>query len=103
MPDINPQQVTILLTTLDTPQQPHCHQVVKPIILPVARLEYNSQLQPALRLRRPRSLQENIRSIVRAEVVASIGIEDTCLRVREAPVCADVKNLAYMESVSQNV
>ena len=87
MPNINPQHKRVLTTSLRRTQNTHSHNIVEPIVVPIASLEHNAKLQAARRLRRPRSLQQNVGAVVRAEVVASVGAEDACLGVRDSPVC----------------
>ena len=87
MPNINPQHKRVLTTSLRRTQNTHSHNIVEPIVVPIASLEHDAKLQAARRLRRPRSLQQNVRAVVRAEVVASVGAEDACLGVRDSPVC----------------
>jgi hypothetical protein len=81
MPNINLQPKAILPSSLHITQQPNSHNIVQPVVVLISRLKQNSQLQTALRLRRPRSLQQNIRAVVRTEIVPRIGAEDARLRV----------------------
>ena len=87
MPNINPQHERILTTSLRRTQNSHSDNIVEPVVVSIASLEHNAKLQAARRLRRPRSLQQNVGAVVRAEVVASVGAEDACLGVRDSPVC----------------
>jgi hypothetical protein len=95
MPNINPQQKTPLPSPLHIPQQPYRYHIIQPIILLIPSLKHNPQLQPTLRLRRPRSPQQNVRAVVRAQIVPRVSAENAGLRVCEAPVCAEVEDLAY--------
>ena len=97
MPDVDLQQKAILPSSLNITQQPHSHNIIQPVIILIARLKHNSQLQPTLRLRGPRSLQQNIRAVVRAQIVPRVGAEDTRLRICEAPVGAEVEDFACWE------
>jgi hypothetical protein len=94
VPNINPQHKRILAASLRRTQNSHSHNIVEPIVVFVASLEYNAELQAARRLRGPRSLQQDVRPVVRAEVVASVGAEDACLGVCDSPICAEVQDLA---------
>jgi hypothetical protein len=101
MPNINPQQKTIVPpSSLDITQQPHSNNIVQPIIVLVARLKQHSQLQPTTGLCRAGRLQQDIRAVVRAEIVASVGAEDARLRVCYAPVGAEVEDFACCKKVS---
>jgi hypothetical protein len=81
MPNINPQHKRILPTPLRGTQNPHGNNIVEPIVVPIASLEHNAKLQAACRLRGPGSLQQDVRAVVRAEVVAGVGAEDAGLGV----------------------
>jgi hypothetical protein len=90
MPNINPQHKCILPTSLGRTQNAHSHNIVEPIVVPITRLKHNAKLQTTRGLCRPRSLQQNVRPVVRAEVVSSVGAEDACLGVGDSPVSAEV-------------
>lgn len=90
MPNVDPQHKRILTASLRRTQNPHSHNIVEPIVVPIASLEHNAKLQAACRLRRPRGLQQNVRPVVRSEVVAGVGAEDACLGVGDPPVSAEV-------------
>jgi hypothetical protein len=94
MPNINPQHKRILTTSLRRAQNSHSHNIVEPIVVFIASLKHDAKLQAARRLRGPRSLQQDVRPVVRAEVVASVGAEDACLGVCDSPICAEVQDLA---------
>lgn len=94
MPNVNPQQKGILPSSLDIAQQPDGNNIVQPVIVLVARLKHSPQLQSASGLSGSRSLQQDIRSVVGAEVVSCVSAEDAGLRVCHAPVCAEVEDLA---------
>lgn len=95
MPNVNLQPKCIIITliiisaALNITQQPHSNNVVEPIVFPIAGLKQYSQLQPTTRLRGPRSLDENIRAVVRVQIVPCVCAEDTCCWVGEAPVGAE--------------
>ena len=40
-------------------------------------------------------MQQDVRAVVRAEVVARVGAEDAGLRIREAPVGAEVEDFSW--------
>lgn len=94
MPNIDLQHKRILTTSLSRRQNSHSNNIVEPVVVPVAGLEHNAELQAARGLRGPRSLQQDVGPIVRAKVVPSVGAEDACLGVRYPPVCAQVEDLA---------
>jgi hypothetical protein len=90
MPNINPQHKRILPTSLRRTQNAHSNNIVEPVVVPITRLKHNAKLQTTCRLRGSRSLQQNVRPVVRAEVVASVGTEDAGLRIRDSPVSTKV-------------
>jgi hypothetical protein len=100
MPNIDPQHKRILPTPLRRTQYSHSHNVVEPIVISIPSLEHNAKLQTARRLRWSRSLQQNIRAVVRAEVVAGVGAEDACLGIGDSPVSAEVEDLACFTLVA---
>lgn len=99
MPNINPQEKAVprlpLTLVLHATQQSHSDHVVQPVVVLIACLKQHPQLQPAFRLRRPRRLQQDIRPIVRAEIVARVCAKDAGLGVGEAPICSKVQDLPY--------
>jgi len=97
MPNVNPQHKTILPSSFYITQQAYSNNIVQPIIILVTRLKHHSQLQSASRLRRPGRLKEDIRAIVRAEIVARVGAKNTSLRIRDAPVGAEIEDFAWIE------
>lgn len=98
MPNINPQEKTLPLLplplVLHTTQQPHSNHIIQPIIILIPRLKQHPQLQSAFRLRGSRGLQQDIRAVVRAEIIPSVRAENARLRVCEAPVGAEVEDLS---------
>lgn len=95
MPNINPQPKRALLhLALHITQNPNSYNIVQPIVVRIARLEDNPQLQTALRLRGTGSLHEDVGAVVSAQVVARVGAEDARLRIGQAPVCAEVEDFA---------
>lgn len=96
MPNINLQNIAILPSTLSSVQKTHTHDIVKPVVILVTRLKQDPKLQAAFRLPRARGLQEDIRAVVRAQVVSCVSAEDTGLRIVEAPVCAEVEDFACL-------
>lgn len=81
MPNINPQHKRILPASLRRTQNPDSNNIVEPIVIPIPSLEHNAKLQTTCRLRGPGSLQQDVRAVVRAEVVAGVGAEDAGLGV----------------------
>jgi hypothetical protein len=81
MPNINPQHKRILPTPLRRTQNPHGNNIVEPIVVPITGLEHDAKLQTACRLRGPGSLQQDVRAVVRAEVVPGVRAEDAGLGV----------------------
>ena len=101
MPNINPQHKRLPLhSTLNITQQTHSNNIVQPVIVLVASLKHNSQLQTTARLRRPRRLQQDIRTIMRAEIVSSVSAEDSTLWICDAPICSKVKDGSCWRSIS---
>ena len=98
MPNIDPQKIALplfpLALILHAAQQPHRNNVVQPVVVLVARLEQHPQLQPACGLRGPRRLQQDVGAVVRAEIVPRVRAEDARLRIREAPVGAEVQDFS---------
>lgn len=94
MPNIDLQHKSILTASLSRRQNSNSHNVVEPVVVPIAGLEHNAELQAARWLRGPGSLQQDVRPVVRAKVVPGVGAEDACLRVRYSPVGAQVEDLA---------
>jgi hypothetical protein len=101
MPNINPQQKALPIfprtLVLHATQLSHSNHIVQPVVVLVARLEQHSQLQSASRLRRARRLQQNIRAVMRAEVVPSVCAEDAGLRIGETPIGSEIEDLACEE------
>lgn len=101
MPNINPQEKALPLLprtlVLHATQLSHSNHIVQPVVILIARLEQHTQLQAAFRLRRARRLQQDVRAVVRAEIVPSICAEDAGLRVGETPIGSEVKDLACEE------
>lgn len=99
MPNIDPQEKAVprlpLTLVLHAAQQSHGDHVVQPVVVLVARLEQHPQLQSALRLRRPRRLQEDIRAVVSAEIIPRVCTKDPRLRICETPVRSKIQDLAY--------
>lgn len=102
MPNINLQKVALprlpLTLLAHTTQQPHGDHIVQPVVIPIARLKQHPQLQPAARLRGPGRLQQDVRAVVRAEIVPCVRAENPRLRIREAPVGAEVQDFACVLS-----
>ena len=95
MPNINLQKIALPRLPLpDATQQPHGDHIVQPIVILIARLKQHPQLQPAARLRGPGRLQQDVRAVVRAEIVPGVRAEDARLRIREAPVGAEVEDFS---------
>lgn len=95
MPHINPQPEPLPLRIIANVRQlAHGHNIIEPVIILVTSLKHRTQLQATIWLRRPRSLQEDIRAVVGLEVIPRICAEDACLRVCDAPVSAHVEDLA---------
>lgn len=99
MPNVNLQEITLsrlpLTLVLHAAQQSYGDHVVQPVVVLIARLEQHSQLQTTSRLRRPRGLQQDVRAVVRAEIVPRVRAEDARLRIREAPVCSKVQDFSW--------
>lgn len=92
MPNINPQPkrpLLHLLPPINITQHPHSNNLIQPVQLPNADLKKSPQLQPTTRLRGPARANENVRPVVRPQIIPRVGAEDARARVREAPVGAE--------------
>ena len=93
MPHINPQQKPRIVRR-HIRQHAQRNHIIQPVIPLIARLENCSQVQISIRLRGAACLEENVRAVVRLEVVAGVCAEDAGLDVGQAPVGAYVENFA---------
>lgn len=72
----------------------HTNNVIQPIVVFVARLDRHPQMQIPIRLRWSTSLQEKVGTIICLQVIPRVGGEDAGLDISDAPIGADVQNLA---------
>ena len=99
MPHINPQPKPLFpLITPYIRQLPNRHHIIKPVIVLIARLKQRAKLQVTIRLRRPRSLEEDVRAVVGLEVVPCVCAEDAGLWVCDAPVGAYVEDFTCVRA-----
>jgi hypothetical protein len=89
-------------TSTPSPQHAHSDDVVEPVILLVAGLKDDAEMDRAVRLRRSARTDEDVCAVIRLKVVASVCREESVL-VDKAPVGAEVGDPACLVGKQMSV
>ena len=90
IPSINLQNEAAVIKSFYLLQNPDRGDEVQPIIVLVAGLEDQPKMYLGIRLRSTRSLDKDICAVICLQIVPRIRSKYSCLRVGQAPVCAEV-------------
>lgn len=81
-----PPQTTIKPSeTRNGSERKHTDDVIQPVIILIPRLKHNPQMQVPIPLRRPTGLEEDIRPVVRDDVIPRVRAEDLVSRQQSDP------------------